>query len=131
MQIRALGRGTNMDRRTFVIEAGKAFPVVIGALYVIGCGDNSTAPSAYAAVSATSTTVNGHNHTVGIPASDQQKPADTTYTSSSTLDHAHMVRLTASQLSGLGLGGSVTVTSTSSPVTGNHSHDFTFTGKKG
>src|SRR5262245_17603385 len=119
-----------MYRRTFVIEAGKAFPVVIGALYVIGCG-SSTAPSAYAAVSATSTTVNGHNHTVGIPASDQQQPADTTYTSSSTLDHTHMVRLTASQLSGLGLGGSVTVTSTSSPVTGNHSHDFTFTGKKG
>ena len=119
-----------MDRRTFVIEAGKAFPVVIGALYIVGCDNSSTAPSAYAAVSATSTTVNAHNHDANIPASDQQKPVDTTYTSSSTLNHTHMVTLTASQLSSLGAGGSVTVTSTSSTVTGNHSHDFTFTGKK-
>jgi hypothetical protein len=41
-----------------------------------------------------------------------------------------MVTLTASQLSTLGSGGSVTVTSTSSTVTGNHTHDFTFQGKK-
>jgi hypothetical protein len=34
-------------------------------------------------------------------------------------------------LSNLGLGGSVTVTSTVSTVTGSHSHDFTFIGKKG
>jgi hypothetical protein len=120
-----------MDRRTFVIEAGKAFPVVIGALYVIGCGDSSTAPSAYASVSATSTTVNGHTHDVGISASDQQKPVDTTFTSSSTLNHTHMVTLSASQLASLGLGGSVTVTSTVNTVTGSHSHDFTFIGKKG
>jgi hypothetical protein len=74
-----------MDRRTFVIEAGKAFPVVTGALYIVGCDNSSTAPSAYASVSATSTTVNAHTHDGSIPASDQQKPADTTYTSSRTL----------------------------------------------
>jgi len=34
-------------------------------------------------------------------------------------------------LSNLGLGGSVTVTSTVSTVTGSHSHDFMFIGKKG
>jgi len=119
-----------MHRRTFVIEAGKAFAVVVGALYAIGCGDSNTAPSAFAEVSSTSTTVNGHNHTASIPASDQQKPADMTYTSSSTLSHTHMVTLNAGQLSSLGAGGSVTVTSTVSTTTGNHSHDFTFTGKK-
>jgi len=119
-----------MKRRTFVIEAGKAVPVVIGALYVIGCGNSSTAPSAFAEVSSTSTTVNGHNHIANIPASDQQKPADMTYTSSSSLNHTHMVTLTAAQLSSLGLGGSFTVTATVSTVTGNHAHDFTFTGKK-
>jgi len=120
-----------MNRRTFVIEAGKAFPVVIGALYAIGCGDSSTAPSSFAEVSSTSTTVNGHNHSANIPASDQQKPVDTTYTSSSTLSHTHMVTLSAGQLSSLSLGGSVTVTSTVNAATGNHSHDFTFIGKKG
>ena len=119
-----------MKRRTFVIEAGKAFPVVFGALYLIGCGGSSTAPSAYAEVSSTSTSVNGHNHTANIPASDQQKPTDMTYTSSATLSHTHMIALTAGQLSSLSLGGSVTVTSTLSTATGNHSHDFTFTGKK-
>src|SRR5215470_6154374 len=92
-----------MNRRTFVIEAGKAFPVVIGALYAIGCGDSSTAPSSFAEVSSTSTTVNGHNHSANIPASDQQKPVDTTYTSSNSLNHRHMVTLTASQLSSIGL----------------------------
>jgi len=119
-----------MHRRTFVIEAGKAFPVVIGALYAIGCGDSGTAPSAFAEVSATSSTVNAHNHSASIPASDQQKATDSTYTSSSTLSHTHMVSLSASQLASLGAGGSVTVTSTVSTTTGNHSHDFTFTGKK-
>ena len=33
-----------MERRTFVIQAGKAFPVVIGALYLIDCG-SSTGPA--------------------------------------------------------------------------------------
>src|SRR4030095_874178 len=120
-----------MERRTFVIEAGKAFPAVIGALYVIGCGDSSTAPSAYASVQATSTVVNAHSHTANVPASDQQKPADASYASSTALDHTHMVTLTASQLSNLGLGGSVTVTSMVSTVTGSHSPDFTFIGQKG
>jgi hypothetical protein len=41
-----------------------------------------------------------------------------------------MVTLTASQMSTLGAGGAVTVSSTNSTVTGNHSHDFTFQGKK-
>jgi hypothetical protein len=74
--------------------------------------------------------VNGHNHSATISASDQQKPSDTTYTSSSTLKHTHMVTMSADQLASLGSGGSVTVTSTVSTTTGNHSHDFTFTGKK-
>jgi hypothetical protein len=42
-----------VNRRTFVIHAGQAFPIVAGALYVIGCGsDTPTSPSAVAEVSA-------------------------------------------------------------------------------
>jgi hypothetical protein len=70
-----------LNRRTFVIEAGKAFPIVAGALYV-------------------------------------------------TSSHVHTVTLSAGQLSTLASGGSLTVTSTQNTVTGNHSHDFTFQGKK-
>ena len=120
-----------MERRTFVIEAGKAFPVVLGALYVVACGDSgTTSPSTVADVSSTSTVVNAHSHITNVPASDQLHPVDTTYTSSSSLSHVHMVTLTANQLSTIASGGSVTVTSTVNAVTGNHSHDFTFQGKK-
>jgi hypothetical protein len=46
-----------MDRRTFVIEAGKAFPVVVGAVYVFGCSSsNPASPSNVADVLSTSTT---------------------------------------------------------------------------
>ncbi len=120
-----------MDRRTFVIEAGKAFPVIVGSLYVIGCGSNSpTTPSSVADVTSTSTVVNSHTHNANVPASDQLHPTDTTYTSSSSANHVHMVTLTASQISTIASGGSVTVTSTVSTVTGSHQHDFTFQGKK-
>jgi len=119
-----------MHRRVFVIEAGKAFPVVAGALYLIGCGGSSTSPSAVADVQSTSTIANSHTHTANVPAADQMHPADKTYTSSSDDAHTHMVTLTASQLSTIASGGSVTVTSTSSAVTGSHTHDFTFRGKK-
>jgi hypothetical protein len=119
-----------MQRRVFLLQAGKAVPAVAGALYLIGCGNSTVAPSAVASISSVSTTVNAHTHTVGIPASDQMKAATTTYTSSSSLNHDHMVTLSASQLTTLGQQGTVTVTSTSSAVTGNHTHDFTFQGKK-
>ena len=120
-----------VGRRTFVIEAGKAFPVVAGALYLMSCGSSSpTSPSAVADVLSTSTVVNAHSHTVDVPASDQLHPVDMTYASSSSLSHVHMATLTAGQLSTLASGGSVTVTSTVSTVTGNHTHDFTFQGKK-
>ena len=120
-----------MDRRTFVIEAGKAFPVIAGAVYLIGCGNSSpTNPSSVADVSSTSTIVNAHSHSANVPASDQLHPVDATYTSSSSSNHVHMVTLTASQLSTIASGGSVTVTSTASTVTGNHQHDFTFQAKK-
>jgi hypothetical protein len=44
-----------------------------------------------------------------------------TYTTSSTLNHTHTVTLTASQLASIASGGT---------VTGTHTHDFTFQGKK-
>ena len=120
-----------MKRRVFIIEAGKAFPVVAGALYLLDCGGNSTtSPSAVADISSTSTVVNAHTHSVGVPAADQLHPATTTYNSSTDSAHNHMVTLTASQLSTLASGGSLTVTSTLSTVTGTHTHDFTFQGKK-
>jgi hypothetical protein len=119
-----------MQRRVFIIEAGKAFPIVAGAVYLIACGSSTTSPSTVADVSSTSTNVNGHTHAANVPASDQLHPADTTYTSSTDAGHNHLVTLTASQLSTIASGGSVTVTSAASAVTGSHTHSFTFQGKK-
>ena len=97
---------------------------------VLGCGSSSTAPSTVADISVTSTVVNGHSHTLTIPAGDQLHPADTTYTTSTTLAHSHTVALSASQLASIAAGGTVTVTSSVSTVTGTHTHDFTIQGKK-
>jgi hypothetical protein len=104
---------------------------VVGALFLMACGSSTTSPSSSVAdLTVTSTVVNGHSHTVNVSASDQLHPADTTYTTSSTLNHTHTVALTASQLASIAAGGTVTVTSSASAVTGNHTHDFTFQGKK-
>ena len=120
-----------MNRRVFILEAGKAVPVVIGALYIVGCGGNSTtSPSATADVQATSTVSNGHSHSANVPASDQLKTVAVVYTTTNVLAHDHQVTLSASQLASLAAGGSVTVTTTSSATTGVHTHDFTFVGKK-
>ena len=101
------------------------------ALSAVSCGSSSTAPSSTIAdLTVTSTLVNAHTHTGNVTASDQLHPADTTYTTSSTLNHTHTVALTAAQLASIAAGGTVTVTSSASTVTGNHTHDFTFQGKK-
>ncbi len=119
-----------MNRRVFILEAGKAVPAVVGALYIIGCSSSPTSPSTSASITAVSTVSNGHTHSVGIPASDQMQAVAMTYTSSTDSAHNHQVTLSASQLSTLAAAGTVTVTSTISTVTGNHTHDFTFVGKK-
>jgi hypothetical protein len=119
-----------MNRRVFILEAGKAVPAVVGALYLIGCGDSTVTPSATADIKSTSTVNNGHSHDANVPSSDQLKTTAVVYTSTNVLSHDHQVTLSATQLATLGNGGSVTVTSTISTVTGTHTHDFTFVGKK-
>ncbi len=120
-----------MNRRVFMLEAGKAVPVVLGAIYLVGCGNSSpSSASATATVQSSSTTQNGHSHTASFAASDESRTSAMTYTSSNVLAHDHQVTLSVSQLASLAAGGSVTVTSTSNAVTGVHTHDFTFIGVK-
>ena len=114
-------RHLNFVRLALVFAAGVA---------AVCCGSSTTAPSMVSDVSVTSTVVNAHSHTINVSASDQLHPADTTYTTSNSMGHTHTLTLTASQLVSIGSGGTVTVTSSMSTVTGNHTHDFTFQGKK-
>jgi hypothetical protein len=102
----------------------------VGAFVVPGCGSTTSPSSTVADLTVTSTVVNGHSHTVNVSSGDQLHPADMTYTTSSTLGHTHTVTLTASQLASIASGGTVTMTSSSSAVTGIHTHDFAFQGKK-
>ena len=122
-----------MDRRQFIIEAGKAFSVVAGAIYVVGCDTNSygennsnngnNGGNQIVTLSAVSTVVAGHSHSAAIPLDDLDSATGKSYQSSSSDAHVHTVTLSATQLGTISAGTSVTVGSSSSV---GHSHQFTF-----
>jgi len=122
-----------MNRRRFIIEAGKAFPIIAGAVYVVGCDSNSDGNNISSngndggdqimTLSAVSTFVDGHSHSATIPLSDLDSAARKSYQSSNADSHTHTVSLSVSQLGVISSGSSVTVTSTNS---GGHVHQFTF-----
>lgn len=119
-----------MKRRTFLIEAGKAFPVLAGARYLVGCDSSnglysnaSDNTSGAMVIRATSSVAAGHTHTAEVPVADLNRTTDKTYTSSRAAGHTHNVTLSAAQLGRLRDGEAVTVTSSSDA---GHLHQFTF-----
>ncbi len=122
-----------MNRRRFIIEAGKAFPIVAGAIYVVGCDSSSDGNNIsnngndggdqLMTLSAVSTHVAGHSHSATIPLSDLDSAAQKSYQSSNADSHTHTVTLSVSQLGIISAGSPVTVLSSNS---GGHSHEFTF-----
>ncbi len=122
-----------MNRRRFIIEAGKAFPVVAGAIYVVGCDTNSDGENnsntgnnggnQIMTLSAVSTIVAGHSHSASIPIADLDSATAKNYQSSNSDQHVHTVTLSATQLGTISTGTSVTVGSSSSV---GHTHQFTF-----
>jgi len=117
-----------MNRRRFIIEAGKAFPVMAGAIYLVGCDSTSSESDnpgngnpQYLTVS--STTNSGHSHTLSLPLSDLESTSAKTYDSSNSGGHIHMVTLSSDQLGTISGGSAVTVTSTNDA---GHTHQFTF-----
>jgi len=125
-----------MDRRRFIIKAGQAFPVLAGAVYLVGCDSNSSSSddddgnnnndggnNQPLFITATSTVADGHSHSAQIPVADLTSPSNKTYNASSSFGHNHLVTLSIAQLSSLGTGSTVTVTSTNDFA---HTHNFTF-----
>ena len=122
-----------MNRRRFFIEAGKAFSVVAGAVYIVGCDSNSdseinskprnTSGNQTMTLTAVSTVVAGHSHSTIIPLSDLDVATEISYQSSNSSAHTHDVTLSASQLRTISAGNSVTVVSSNS---NGHIHQFTF-----
>ena len=114
-----------MNRRHFIIEAGKAFPAMAGMVYLVGCDSNSSVddnPGPMNVIAISSVSV-GHTHSSAIPAGDLTSTSSRNYGSSSSSGHSHSVTLAAAQLSTINQGGEVTVTSTSAQ---GHTHQFTF-----
>ncbi len=123
-----------MNRRRFIIKAGKAFPIVAGAVYVIGCdsndlnnsdsgddnGNNGGRPTTLRVVS---TVDAGHSHSAELPLTDLDSTSSKTYQSSTSGGHNHSVTLSVAQLITISGGGRVIVTST---ISGAHTHRFTF-----
>lgn len=122
-----------MNRRRFIIEAGKAFPIVAGAFYIVGCDSNTDGATSsktgnnsstqFLTLNAVSTVVAGHSHSAAIPIGDLNSATGKSYESSSSNSHKHMVSLSAAQLGTISTGTAVTVVS--SNFTG-HAHQFTF-----
>ncbi len=123
-----------MNRRHFIIRAGKSFPVIAGALYVVGCDSDSNDddsdgdpgnnnPPAGMTIFVTSTRVDGHTHNTEVPFSDLDSTVSRSYNASSSGGHIHTVTLSSAQLNSIESGSSVTVTSSSSS---GHTHQFTF-----
>ena len=124
-----------MDRRKFIIKAGQAFPVVAGALYVVGCDSysddgsgngngNGNGGNGTMTIVANSTVNSGHSHRIEFPEGDLTSSSAKSYRSTSSGGHTHSVVLSQAQLTTIEGGGSVTVTSSNDS---GHTHQFTFT----
>ena len=124
-----------LNRREFLTSAGGSVVTLLLTPLVGACGSSSTdygttsstgatTPAASCdGAGATSTAVEGHTHTLCVPAADLDHPPATgaTYTTSISGSHDHAVAFSQAQLTTVLNGGSVTVTT--STVTG-HAHDF-------
>lgn len=116
--------GKEMDRRVFLVTVGKAFPVTVGGLYLIGCGDDdmSSNPNDQVILAQSSVSA-GHTHTAELPLADLDSMQSMGYLSSNSGGHTHTATLTAADFETLRTSNVVTITST---VAAGHTHNFTF-----
>lgn len=93
------------------------------------CSNSTTPPPAGDSHTFTSTSVNSHTHSVTLAKADVQTPpmAGISGTTTSNSAHTHSFAMTQAELDTVDGGGSVTVTTGSSDVTGAHTHQFTIT----
>jgi hypothetical protein len=121
----ASGHGReDIGRRAFLRRAGGGFAVLT--LTVLGCGGGDDPPDfqCTAGLASTSSNVAEHVHRLCVPYADLESPpqAGQTYMTSTDGNHIHLVTLTFQQLTQIGQGMEVTVTSS---INSGHSHDHT------
>ena len=95
-------------------------------LIPVGCSGSSDtgAGSGSNCTPSTSSNVQGHTHSICVPAADLTNPpaGGNTYPTSTDAGHSHDVTLTADELSAIQSGMIVMVETTN---VGNHTHSFT------
>jgi hypothetical protein len=129
---------SNIDRRQFIMVAGRSIPITIGVPYLVACSTDAepmTGPSdpdndptndpnnSNSVVTAVSTVDAGHSHNASIPESDVASTQGKSYGASSASGHVHTVTFTAADFETLRTTGQVTILSSSDA---GHTHSFTF-----
>jgi len=112
-----------LTRRKFTLISSLA--ALLGA---VGCGGDDNTLAGCDGVGAVSDVVDGHSHTVCVPASDLARMPSVSilYTTSTAQGHTHQITLSPEQISTLASGG--TVADVTSTVDAGHSHTFTLGG---
>jgi len=121
----------NVDRRLFIMVAGRAIPIAIGVPYLVACRDSAdpiTGPddsndNNNNVIRSISSVNAGHSHTATIPETDVASTLEKSYGSSSTSGHVHTVTFTQADFDTLRTAGQVTIESSSNS---GHQHSFTF-----
>ncbi len=116
-----------MTRRNMLASLVGLLPMIL--LGMIACsGSSSTTTPPNDTHTFNSTITNYHSHTVTLNKTDVESPpmAGVAGDTSSSSGHTHSYALTQAELTTLMGGGSVTITTGDSSVTGLHNHDITF-----
>ncbi len=116
-----------MSRRQFVVEVGSVV-ILLPASGWLSCGGSSTPGGGggdQTALTFTSSTDSGHNHTYQILMSELSNPPTAGINRETSLasGHTHVVAITQAELQSIQNGQTVTKTST---VASGHSHTFQF-----
>lgn len=121
----------NIDRRQFIVVAGRSIPITLGVPYLVACGtetdpingpSNPNNPNSDV-ITSVSTVDAGHSHNASIPETDVSLTQGKSYGASSASGHVHTVTFTAADFETLRTTGEVTIASSSDA---GHSHSFTF-----
>ena len=118
-------KAEEMSRRQLVVQVG-SFLIFLPASGWLGCGGSSTPGGAdQTALTFTSSTDAGHNHTYQIMMSELSNPpaAGINRQTSLASGHTHAVAITQAELQSIQSGQTVTKVSTTSS---GHSHTFQF-----
>ena len=124
-----------LNRREFLTSTGSGIVTLLLTPILAACGSDDSGgtstsvvpttptPTGCDGAGETSTEVDGHTHTLCVPASDLTSPpaGGATYSTSIDAGHDHAVSLSQAQLTTVENGGSVNVTTTT--VSG-HTHGF-------